>query len=66
MFCRSRHVNADALPLEIANRVHPVGSNQLEASDMPPGQHDGRVARIQPDEVRTNEVHSEVHSSGRQ
>src|SRR5262249_26075933 len=66
MLCASERGYADLLPLEVANRMHPVGPDQLEAPDMPPAQYHGRGPRIQPDEVRTNEVQAEVHGSGLQ
>src|SRR5262249_26786182 len=47
-------------------RPHPLGPDQLPAPNMPPGQHHGWISRIQPDEVRANEVHAEVNSAGRQ
>ena len=48
------------LPLEVANRAHPVGPDQLKAPDMSPGQDCGGVPRLEPDEVWADKVHTEV------
>src|SRR5262245_55281169 len=50
---------------EVANRPHAIASDQLEATDMSPGQNYGWVTRLEPHDVRANKVHTEVDGTRR-
>jgi hypothetical protein len=56
--------NGDLLSLEVADRAHALGTEQLEAAGVDTGQDDDRSALVQADDEGAAEVQRQVHLSG--
>ena len=56
--------DGDLLPLEVADRAHALGAEQLEAAGVNTGQDNDRSALVQADDEWTAEVQRQVYLSG--
>ena len=60
MRAASEPLHADSLPLQIADRANPIGSEQLIAANMDPGDEDDTGAPINLDQQRAGDAHGYV------